>query len=60
MARSYDLEVRLERQPHRDAVQRLRLAYRQLKLNPPASPKSVGSGSEGTPPPSTSVQEVKP
>jgi hypothetical protein len=59
MARSHDLEVHLERQPHRDAVQRLRSAYRQLRLSGPASPKSVEPGPEEQPRSLAGVQEVQ-
>jgi hypothetical protein len=54
MARTQIKTVRLERQPHYDAVERLRLAYQQLmtaanQAAPPAATKKTGQ----------TIQEVK-
>ncbi len=54
MARKPIKTVRLERQPHKEAMQRLRMAYQQLlaATNQPAS--------AAEPKQKQSVQEVKP
>ncbi len=52
MAYSQVPTVRLERQPHRDAVIRVREAYRRLRLQPrPATPTAGGNPA--------SIQEVR-
>jgi hypothetical protein len=53
MARKQIKTVRLERQPHREALKRLGLAYQQLIAAAQASPPAA----KQTPP---TVQEVKP
>lgn len=58
MARSRVLEVRLERQPHRDAVHRLRQAYRRLWQASRLSEESDDLKTEAVPRSPTTVQEV--
>jgi hypothetical protein len=55
MAYSQSTTVRVERQPHRDAVIRVREAYRRL-LQAQQSPIAVSSGTAGRP---TQTQEVR-
>lgn len=58
MAESHVPAVRLERQPHRDAVHRLREAYRQLqrsRAQPAAEPPPPVDGAEAVP---AEAQEV--
>ncbi len=58
MARSRSLEVRMERQPHRDAVYRLRQAYRCLRIRSPRTPTFESPQTEAETCPSRRVQEV--
>lgn len=58
MARSRIREVRLERQPHRDAVHRLRQAYRRLWLASRSPEEPNGLKAEALSRPSIPVQEV--
>jgi hypothetical protein len=55
MAYSQSTTVRLERQPHRDAVIRVRKAYRRL-LQSRQSPITAPAGTAGS---SASAQEVR-
>jgi len=59
MARSRVLEVRLERQPHRDAVYRLRQAYRRLRWASQTSQTWDDPRTEAVSWSPPSVQEVK-
>ena len=58
MAHSRGLNVRLERQPHRDAVRRLRQAYRRLKAAARTAQESLEPPTE-LPQSAARVQEVK-
>ena len=56
MARKPIKTVRLERQPHREAMQRLRLAYQQLM----AAANQPAALAESKQPTTPTIQEVKP
>lgn len=60
MARSIILAVQLERQPHRDAVHRLRRAYRRLWQASPLAQPSDSQQTEARPRSAKTVQEVTP